>query len=361
VRIAYVINGLDWGGAQSRLVAVLDQIRSGGADVEVFALSRRDGRAENVLTDAGYTVHCYRGGAKDHARAAFWLRRALKDFVPTHLWTSLTQATLIGIILAKRMKIPAVHWQHNAFLKPANLSLLRHVRHWADLWVADCESVGKLTQSRLGKSVDNVMIWPLFSADATQPISPTWRPGEVFRFGSLGRLHHHKGYANLIAAAALVEQDRGADMPHFSVDIGGEGPLRSALAALIAQKAGTRVSLRGFQSDPEAFLSDLHCYVQPSLVEGFCIAAHEAMLAGLPIIASPVGELAYSVSEGTSGYLTPLGNPRALADAMLKILADPGRAATMGARGRAMTLDRFGADTFAASGRAVMARLKHAS
>jgi glycosyltransferase involved in cell wall biosynthesis len=357
VRIAYVINGLDWGGAQSRLVAVLDEICRSGAHVEVFALSRRDGRAEVLLQDAGYTVHCYGGARSDHVRAAFWLNRELRAYQPTHLWSSLTQATLIGTLLARRYGIPAAHWQHNAFLKPINLFLLKRVRRFVDLWVADSESVGGLTRTRLANAADDVMVWPLFSATAGRAIANAWQPGDVFHFGSLGRLHAHKGYRHLLEAIALVEQERSADMPNFSVSIGGEGEEQAALHALSKTLSTQHLVLSGFQSDPAAFLNILHCYVQPSLVEGFCIAMHEAMEAGLPIIATPVGEMATSLIPGETGYHVDVGNPRQLAEAMLNMLADPKSAAEMGRAGRASVLTRYGADAFAENGAAVVARL----
>jgi glycosyltransferase involved in cell wall biosynthesis len=357
MRIAYVINGLDWGGAQSRLVAVLDEICRSGAHVEVFALSRRDGRAEGVLQDAGYTVHCYAGARSDHVRAAFWLNREMRAYHPTHLWSSLTQATLIGTLLAKRYGIPAAHWQHNAFLKPINLFLLKRVRRFVDLWVADSEAVAGLTRARLANAADDVMLWPLFSAAASRPIVNAWQSGDVFQFGSLGRLHRHKGYCYLLEAIAIVERERSADMPSFSVSIGGEGEEREALNALSKTRGTTHLIMAGFQSDPAAFLNALHCYVQPSLVEGFCIAMHEAMEAGIPIIATPVGEMATSLTPGETGYHVDAKNPRQLADAMLKMLADPKKAAEMGRAGRTGVLSRYGADAFAENGAAVVARL----
>ncbi|MFD2497808.1 glycosyltransferase [Rhizorhabdus histidinilytica] len=117
------------------------------------------------------------------------------------------------------------------------------------------------------------------------------------------------------------------------------------------------VHFPGFVADPRAFLAGLHLYVQPSWSEGFCIAAHEAMQAGLPVIASAVGELARSVEPGATGELVMPGAVEPLAGKIAAMIADPRGMAAIGAQARAKVLERFGAEAFEARGRAVMERL----
>jgi starch synthase len=58
------------------------------------------------------------------------------------------------------------------------------------------------------------------------------------------------------------------------------------------------------------------------------------MAAGLAIVATAVDGNAEAVEDGVNGLLTPPGDPRALADALLRLLDDPALAAKMGAAGR---------------------------
>jgi glycosyltransferase involved in cell wall biosynthesis len=77
--------------------------------------------------------------------------------------------------------------------------------------------------------------------------------------------------------------------------------------------------------------------IVPSFFEGFGFPASEAMACGLPVVANAAGALPEVVgTEGEAGRLVPPRDPRALADAIRDVLADPLRAERMGraARGR---------------------------
>jgi len=65
---------------------------------------------------------------------------------------------------------------------------------------------------------------------------------------------------------------------------------RAALEGAIASHGLDNVRLAGFTDRPREVLAGLHLYIQPSRSEGLCIAAHEAMQAGLPTVVSAVGE-----------------------------------------------------------------------
>jgi glycosyltransferase involved in cell wall biosynthesis len=75
--------------------------------------------------------------------------------------------------------------------------------------------------------------------------------------------------------------------------------------------------------------------VVPSFFEGFGFPASEAMACGLPVIANAAGALPEVVgSDGEAGRLVAPRNPRALADAIAWVLAEPGRAGRMGRAAR---------------------------
>jgi glycosyltransferase involved in cell wall biosynthesis len=75
--------------------------------------------------------------------------------------------------------------------------------------------------------------------------------------------------------------------------------------------------------------------VVPSFFEGFGFPASEAMSCGLPVIANAAGALPEVVgTDGSAGRLVPLKNARAMADAILEVIGEPGRAEAMGAAAR---------------------------
>lgn len=192
MRIAYVINSVEGGGAALPVPAVARVLQGAGAEVRVFALTRRDGRALPPMEAAGLEVEVRDGGVSDHLASLRWLDRAIGAYRPTHLWTSLSRATLLGQIVGARRRLPVVSWQHAAYLKPANLRLLRATQRLSTLWIGDSESVTALTAEGLGVPADRLATWPIFAADPTAPQSRSWQPGETLRIGSLGRLHRVK-------------------------------------------------------------------------------------------------------------------------------------------------------------------------
>jgi glycosyltransferase involved in cell wall biosynthesis len=360
VRIAYVINSVEGGGAALPVPAVTRVLCDGGAEVRVFALVRRDGRALPAMAAAGLAVEVREGGERDHAAALRWLDAAVAAWRPTHIWTSLTRATLLGQLVGARRGLPVVSWQHAAYLKPANLTLLRAMSGLSKLWIGDSHSVTALTQQRLHIPAGRLVIWPIFSADADAPQAGSWQPGQMVRLGSLGRLHRVKGYDILIAALRRLRAEGFVPPVPFEIYIAGEGAEREALE-IAARGAGIEdFRLVGYVDRPRDFLAKLHLYVQPSRSEGLCIAAHEAMQAGLGVVASAVGELAYTIEPGVSGALVPPEDPIALAETLAALVRHPERLGEMGRQARARVLDRFSAAQFAAQGQVILDRLKAA-
>jgi glycosyltransferase involved in cell wall biosynthesis len=357
MKIAYVINSVEGGGAALPVPAVARVLQDQGAAVEIYALTRRDGRAVAAMEAAGLRVHVREGGEKDHLAAFRWFEARMAQARPDLIWTSLTRATLLGQQVGRRLRIPVVSWQHAAFLKPANRLLLRAFQNQSALWIADSHSVAALTRQRLAVPPRRLATWPLFAADAEAPQAQPWRPGETLKLGTLGRLHPVKGHDVLIAALSRLRAQGFRPPTPFEVRIAGEGAERPALEAALAAAGIDNVRLTGFEPRPKDFLASLHLYLQPSRSEGLCIAVHEAMQASLPTLVSAVGELPYSVLDGETGLVAPPGDPEALAQALTWLLAHPERLAGMGMAARARVLDRFGGSSFAQTGAKIVARL----
>lgn len=357
MRIAYIINSLEGGGAASPVPAIAKVLRDGGADVRLFALARRDARALPAIEASGLDVEICTAPEGDQVAALFWLDRSVTAWGATHLWTSLTRATLLSQLVGMRRRLPVVSWQHNAYLKPWNRRLLRLMQSRSVLWVADSRSVEALTAERLKVPKEKLFLWPIFAADPNAPPAKGWRRGETLELGSLGRLHPRKGYDVLIEALAQLKAQGFEPPAPFRISIAGAGADEAMLKAKAAAAKIETLEFSGFVDDPRAFLATLHLYLQPSRAEGFCIAAHEAMQAGLPVIGSKVGEMPWTLSGGDFGAIVEPGDPDSLAAALKDLLSRPDELAAMGAAARAYVLDHFSETRFAAAGRAIIERL----
>lgn len=357
IRIAYVINSLEGGGAASPVPAIIRVLRDCGAEVRLFALARRNALALPAIEAGGIECEIFEGSEGNHPGALHWLDRGVTRWGATHLWTSLTRATFIGQLAGWRRGLKVVSWQHNAYLKPWNRRLLRLLQSRSLIWVADSRSVRELTARRLNIPEERLFLWPIFAAKPDAPQAPPWRRGETVRLGSLGRLNPRKGYDVLIDALALLKAQGFAAPAPFRISIAGTGSDQAALTQRAADAGIDNIDFVGYRNDPQTFLAGLHLYVQPSRAEGFCIAAHEAMQAGLPVIGSNVGEMPWTLSGGAFGAIVPPDGADELAAALARLLLSPERLGELGQAARRYILEQYSKERFEAAGRRIMESL----
>jgi glycosyltransferase involved in cell wall biosynthesis len=154
-----------------------------------------------------------------------------------------------------------------------------------------------------------------------------------------------KGHGDLLAAVAELVAD-GVDL---MLVIAGEGHWGRPVIGKAAAELGIadRVHLLGFRDDVAGVLAGSDVFVLPTPSEGLSIAIMEAMAAALPVVATAVGGNAELVEPGRTGYLVPVGDVAALADALRVLARDPVKRKAMGRAGRSrVTLD-FTADKMA--------------
>jgi L-malate glycosyltransferase len=155
---------------------------------------------------------------------------------------------------------------------------------------------------------------------------------------SIGRHVAEKGYRHLVDAAALVEGTK----PGVHWILVGDGELRSELESQ-ARRLGlaSRVHFTGWRDDVADVLALADVFVLPSESEGFGRVLVEAMAMSRAVVATAVGGIPDIVLDGETGLLVEPANPVALAGAVRALLADPARAARLGAAGRARAESTF--------------------
>jgi glycosyltransferase involved in cell wall biosynthesis len=219
--------------------------------------------------------------------------------------------------------------------------------------------VREFTHKTLYVDIEKITVWPPFVADSEAPTCTPWNGSEPFRLGTLGRLHLSKQYPILLKAFARAREIGSDTFRRLELHIAGDGPEEPALRALVRSlDLEPAVHFAGFVEEPGNFLARLHGYIQTSFKEGFCIAAHEAMQAALPVISTRVGELAYSVHPGQTGWLCDVGDVDAVARAMIDLARDPIRAAQMGRSAREWLLQKYSAGSFRAVGERLLGRVQ---
>jgi glycosyltransferase involved in cell wall biosynthesis len=159
--------------------------------------------------------------------------------------------------------------------------------------------------------------------------------------GFVGRLVKEKGVAELLAAARLVTRR----VPHarFLVvgDTDPEKPDRLTLDAVRELDPTGAFVFAGFRQDVPELYHSMDVFVLPSHREGFPRAPMEASAMGLPCVVTDVRGCRQAVKHRGNGFLVPVGDANALADAVLAVLADPGLARRLGEEGRRRALLEF--------------------
>ncbi|MDF1587579.1 MAG: glycosyltransferase family 4 protein [Gammaproteobacteria bacterium] len=358
MKIAYITSSLEGSGGPLPIPAVTRVLRNAGAHVEVFALTRRDGRALPAMIADGLEVHIREGGNRDHLAAIRWLDHKLTTYKPTLIWTSVARASIMGLLLGWRDNIPVVCWQHNAALKFSRYVPFYILRKRPAMWIGDSDMVTAITGKRFGVPPERLASWPLFCANPDAPQATPWQAGQTLRIGSLGRLHSQKAYDILIEAIARLKQ-RGFVAPvPIEITIAGDGRDHDMLTNMIKQKGISELCLLGYTEQPLNYLAGLHLYLQPSRLEGLCISMHEAMQAGLPVIATSVGQMPYSIEQGKSGWLIPPNDVNALANALADALSHPEKLAEMGQIAREKVLSQYSQEVFRQAGESILQRLQ---
>ena len=351
MRIAYLIASANGGGAERLLIPACNFLRDVGHEVIVFAPCKGDGRARSWWENAGIKF-CIQNNTFTHdPMFIFWLRQYFKAWKPDLIWTSHDDITQVGQYIGKELRIPVVSWHHIDYLYCS----LIHTGGDTCLWVSDARSTTEMLAQHL--SAERLAHWPppLFQENPSKLAQP-WQPGTPLRFGSVGRLHYHKGYDVLIKALSLLD-DETRSIP-FHITIVGDGPEQHNLQSLISQyNLQNYITLAGFMADPQPFLSTLHLSINPSRLESLCNAAHEAMNLGLPLIATDVAELKSSVQNNKTGWSVPSEDPIALSNALKEALHNPHTLASMGQNARDYVSQTFSQEAFSQNGHTVLEKI----
>jgi len=161
---------------------------------------------------------------------------------------------------------------------------------------------------------------------------------EIDLIGYLGRLVAGKGLETLIQAMPAILQMH----PQARLLLAGEGPLRSSLVKLAYDTGiAPAVFFTGFRADVPRLLAALDLVVLPSLTEGLPLSLLEAMAAGKPVVATPVGGVVELIEDEVTGLLVPPSDPAVLAMAILRLLEDKKLARRVGLQARFQTASRF--------------------
>jgi glycosyltransferase involved in cell wall biosynthesis len=267
--------------------------------------------------------------------------RYLRREQPQAVISSLHHANLVALWAARLAggSVPVVAAVHSTLSVSSRLPgrrnrvffpvLLRTFYPWASAIVAVSEGAADDLARTAGVPRDriqviyNPVITPSLMAQAQCfPKHPWYAPGQPPVVLAVGRLTPTKDFPTLIRAFAEVRRRRPARLL-----ILGEGEQRPALTALAAElNVADDVALPGFQECAMPFMAQARVFVLSSLGEALPTVLIEALAAGTSVVATDCPSGPREILQGGRlGTLVPVGDPSALARAMLEALEQPPR------------------------------------
>jgi len=349
-----------------RVVTLTDHLSlSGGAEriAALVAMRLDPGRFDRVIcatrtVDEAARKECIAAGVRvlalrRRSTYAIWnwlplarlLRRERVDVLHAHKFRSNVWAAVLGAL----MRVPVVVAHEHGWEHPGRI--VRFMNRW--VVAKRCDEILVVSRSERTRLIevdgippDRVNLMSNGIPDLTPTVGRDIRkelriPAHSPIIGSVAVLRPEKALEVLIEAAEIVVSQR-ADA---KVLIVGSGPEDEKLLSLIESLGlGKVVLLTGERSDIPDLVSAIDIAVCCSDREGSPLSVMEYMAAGKPVVATNVGGLPEMVEDGVNGLLVEKRDAKALADAILRLIADENLRERLGAAGKELQAKEFSLD-----------------
>lgn len=205
---------------------------------------------------------------------------------------------------------------------------------------AMCDDIRKLGVNAskielIHNGVDAAQFYPRSSAGKIQDLGIS-TDGPII--GTVGRMVSEKGHVHLIQALHRLK----LEWPTIRCLFVGDGPLLSQLKQMAADLGIAKNCIFcGIRSDIEFIYSVFDVFVLPSLREPFGLTLLEAMVSGVPVIATDAGGPLDFIKSGVNGVLVRPEDDDALARQISYLLKNRPQAHALAKKGRQTALDHF--------------------
>ncbi len=283
------------------------------------------------------------------------LRKVRRDVAPAIVHHVALQATVLGIVAAfarRGANVYAITGLGHAFIAGTGKArfMQRVIRRLLGYGLNRRRAVGLVQNpddrdmlAEVGVKPEHIVIIPGSGVDADR-LRPIPEPDGPVTIAYVGRMLDDKGVRNLIAAFRIV---RAANkecrlLLAGSPDPANPGSIPQSELAGWGREGG--VTWLGEVADIATIWQRAHIAVLPSRREGLPKSLLEAAACGRPLIATDVPGCREVVIAEKTGLLVPVDDPKALAEAMERLVRSSQQRIRLGVAARRLVDERFGAD-----------------
>lgn len=318
MKIVFFIGSMGGGGAERVLSILANHYSLAGWDVEIALLLKNE---VVYRLDENIKIVDLSGKHKSYFRnLPSWIvriRKYLKKTKPDRVVSFVGRINALVLMSTLGMKLPVIVSERNDPKHDGRSDFMLRVCN-KSYGFGHCKAV--VHQTKYEQSCFDLSLVPK-SHIIPNPIEvgAQRKKADVFRIVTAGRLIAQKNHEMLINAASMLKDE----FPTLSVDVYGDGGLKTELQALIDEKGMTnRITLRGNASDLHSRISDAGIFVMTSKFEGLSNALLEAMMMGIPCISTDYPGADELISDGENGLLVPISDTEKLCAAIRRIFTD---------------------------------------
>lgn len=347
MRVLHVETGRNWVGGPAQVLYLMRGLVERGHEV-ALATPAGSGLGSRAK-DAGLQVYDLRFGGDWDPRLPACVARCIRAFSPdlVHLH-SRRGADTWGAFAARLFGKPVVLSRRVDFaIRPTAWNRWRF-RTLYDRVVCISNAIERVV---LAGGVPPDKVVTVHSAVDTNQFRPDPEAGPRVRrelgiepgaplFAIVAQLIPRKGHDVLFRAVQRLLPR----YPALRVAVFGRGAEEARLREM-ALSLGVAPSLHwaGFHERMDSVLPGIDAVVHPARLEGLGVALLQTLACGRPVIACPVGGIPEAVNDG-DGWLVPVDDDAALAQAMECVIEDPEQATRKGTAGRALMERSFSVD-----------------
>ena len=353
IRLLFLVNGFAIGGGELKLLELAKELlrRYSERFAVVVCSVGQGGPLQKEFEALDVRTEVFEKKGKYDISLIGKVARLIREENIDVVQTTLFYADVIGTLAARMAgKIPVVSWE--AITEPYRKKhLLAYwlASRWFSVSVAVSDAIRRQVIEERRVSPDKAMT--IHYGVDTEKFHPMHR--NVLRkeiglnrkekiLGTVARLAEQKGHCYLLDAAPSILQEH----PDVHFVFAGDGPLRSELESQTCRNnLNGHVHFLGFRSDVRELMSEFDVFVLPSLWEGLPNVVLEVMACGKPVVATAVDGTPEAIVDGETGLLVPPRDPKALAEAIIKLLGDEKNIKTMGIKGRERVEQSFSLET----------------